>query len=147
MGFIVIGFRIILIPNELVNIVLPPILLACAIWQWVVIRRHNKNIPKSDIFYTYVSLVVFIASVCCSWTGYTLLAVQLLIWWIMQLTCILTITCISRYLELYAIRKRFNAKPVTQTWHYSFIGKVVMPALSVNSVMLSIYWAAKVFNL
>ena len=105
MGFIVIGFRIILIPNELVNIVLPPILLACAIWQWVVIRRHNKNIPKSDIFYTYVSLVVFIASVCCSWT------------------------------------------PVTQTWHYSFIGKVVMPALSVNSVMLSIYWAAKVFNL
>ena len=147
MGFIVIGFRIILIPNELVNIVLPPILLACAIWQWVVIRRHNKNIPKSDIFYTYVSLVVFIASVCCSWMGYTLLAVQLLIWWIMQLTCILTITCISRYLELYAIRKRFNAKPVTQTWHYSFIGKVVMPALSVNSVMLSIYWAAKVFNL
>ena len=50
-------------------------------------------------------------------------------------------------MELYAIRKRFNAKPVTQTWHYSFIGKVVMPALSVNSVMLSIYWAAKVFNL
>ena len=58
MGFIVIGFRIILIPNELVNIVLPPILLACAIWQWVVIRRHNKNIPKSDIFYTYVLLLM-----------------------------------------------------------------------------------------
>ena len=147
MGFIVIGCRIILIPNELVNIVLPPVLLACAIWQWVVIRRHNQNIPKSDIFYTYVSLVVFIASVGCSWSGYTLLAVQLLIWWIMQLTCILTITCGTRYLELYAIKKRFEAKPVTQTWHYSFVEKVVMPALSVNSVMLSIYWAAKVFNL
>jgi small-conductance mechanosensitive channel len=147
MGFIVIGCRIILIPNELVNIVLPPVLLACTIWQWVVIRRHNQNIPKSDIFYTYVSLVVFIASVCCSWSGYTLLAVQLLIWWIMQLTCILTITCISRYLELYALKKRFDDKPVTKTWHYSFVGKVVMPALSVNSVMLSIYWAAKVFNL
>ena len=147
MGFIVIGCRIILIPNELVNIVLPPVLLSCAIWQWVVIRRHNQNIPKSDIFYTYVSLVVFIASVGCSWSGYTLLAVQLLIWWIMQLTCILTITCGTRYLELYAIKKRLEAKPVTQTWHYSFVEKVVMPALSVNSVMLSIYWAAKVFNL
>ena len=147
MGFIVIGCRIILIPNELVNIVLPPVLLTCAIWQWVVIRRHNQNIPKSDIFYTYVSLVVFIASVGCSWSGYTLLAVQLLIWWIMQLTCILTITCGTRYLELYAIKKRLEAKPVTQTWHYSFVEKVVMPALSVNSVMLSIYWAAKVFNL
>ena len=146
-GFIVIGFRIILIPNELVNLVLPPILLACAIWQWIVIRRHNQNIPKSDIFYTYVSLVVFIASVCCSWAGYTLLAVQLLIWWIMQLTCILTITCVSRYLELFAARKRLDEKPITQTWYYHLIEKVVMPALSVNSIMLSIYWAAKVFNL
>ena len=146
-GFIVIGCRIILIPNELVNISLPPILLACAVWQWLVIRKHNQNIPKSDIFYTYISLVVFIASVCCSWAGYTLLAVQLLIWWIMQLTCILTITCVSQYIEIFAKRKGYDKKPITQTWAYLFVEKVVMPALSVNSIMLSIYWAAKVFNL
>ena len=114
MGFVVIGCRIILIPNELVNLILPPVLLFCAIWQWIVIRRHNQNIPRSDIFYTYISLVVFIASVCCSWVGYTLLAVQLLIWWIMQLTCILTITCISRYLEIYAKKKRLAQKSITQ---------------------------------
>ena len=82
-GFIVIGCRIILIPNELVNLVLPPVLLLCALWQWHVIRRHNQNIPRWDIFYTYISLTVFIASVVCSFIGYTLLAVQLLIWWIM----------------------------------------------------------------
>ena len=146
-GFIVIGCRIILIPNELVNFILPPVLLLCAIWQWIVIRRHNSNIPRSDIFYTYVSLVVFVAAVCCSWSGYTLLAVQLLIWWIMQLTCILTITCVSQYLRLYAERKGYDQKPITQTWAYSFVEKVVMPVLSVNSIMLSIYWAAKVFNL
>ena len=146
-GFIVIGCRIILIPNELVNLILPPILLLCAIWQWVVIRRHNQNIPKSDIFYTYVSLIVFIASVISSWAGYTLMAVQLLIWWIMQLTCILTITCISQYLKLYAKRKHFDRKPVTQTWAHTLVEKVLMPALSINSIMLSIYWAAKVFNL
>ena len=146
-GFIVIGCRIILIPNELVNLILPPILLLCAIWQWVVIKRHNQNIPKSDIFYTYVSLTVFIASVISSWAGYTLLAVQLLIWWIMQLTCILTITCISQYLKLYAQRKHYDQKPITQTWVHLFVEKVLMPALSINSIMLSIYWAAKVFNL
>ena len=146
-GFIVIGFRIILIPNEVVNIFLPPLLLACALWQWWVIRRHNRNVPRSDMFYTYVSQTVFIASVGCSIAGYTLLAVQLLIWWIMQLTCILTITCISLYLELYAKKRHFAEKPVTQTWAYNLVEKVVMPVLSVCSVMLSIYWAAKVFNL
>ena len=147
LGFIVIGFRIILIPSEVVNLLLPLVLLVVAVWQWWVIRKHNRNIPRSDIFYTYVSLVVFIASVGCSWGGYTLLAVQLLIWWIMQLTCILTITCVSRYLELYAKKKRLNEKPITQTWAYNFVEKVVMPVLSVCSIMLSIYWAAKVFNL
>ena len=146
-GFIVIGCRIILIPNELVNLVLPPILLLCALWQWSVIRRHNQNIPRSDIFYTYVSLIVFVASVVCSFIGYTLFAVQLIIWWIMQLTCILTITCISRYLEIYAKRKRLTQKPISQTWWYYLIEKVAMPVLGVLSIMLSIYWAAKVFNL
>ena len=146
-GFVVIGCRIILIPNELVNLILPPILLACAIWQWIVIRRHNQNIPRSDIFYTYVSLIVFVVSVICSMIGYTLFAVQLIIWWIMQLTCILTINCLSRYLEIYAKRKRLIQKPISQTWAYYLVEKTVIPILGVLSVMLSIYWAAKVFNL
>ena len=146
-GFVVIGCRIILIPNELVNLILPPILLACTIWQWIVIRRHNQNIPRSDIFYTYISLIVFVGSVVCSFIGYTLFAVQLIIWWIMQLTCILTINCLSRYLEIYAKRKRLMQKPITKTWAYYLVEKTVIPILGVHSVMLSIYWAAKVFNL
>ena len=147
MGFIVFAFRIILIPNELVNMMFPPILLICALWQWSVIRRHNQNVPRSDMFYTYISLVVFIASVVCSWAGYTLLAVQVLIWWIMQLTCVLTITCISQYLKMYGGRHGLASKPVTQTWAYDMMYQVVLPSMGVLSVMLSIYWAADVFNL
>ena len=146
-GFLVIAFRIILIPNELVNILFPPILLVCALWQWSVIRRHNRNIPRSDIFYTYISLMVFIVSVVCSWMGYTLLAVQVLIWWIMQLTCILTITCVSQYIKRYGERRNFAEAPVTRTWAYDLFYQVILPSLSVGSVMLSIWWAADVFNL
>ena len=146
-GFVVITFRIILIPSELVSLIFPPILLTCMVWQWWVVKKHNQNIPRSDMFYTYVSLTVFIASVCCSWAGYTLLSVQLLIWWIMQLTCILTITCISDYLKMYEEKHEFSKKPITQTWLYTFIHQVVMPVLIVWSLMLSIYWATDVFNL
>ena len=146
-GFLVIGFRIILIPKELVNLIFPPILLLASFWQWNVIGRHNKNVPRQDMFYTYISLVVFLGSTVCSWMGYTLLAVQILIWWIMQLTCILTITCLSRWMSNYGERNDIAHKPVTQTWHYLFIYNVVMPVMSVLSLMLSIYWAADVFNL
>lgn len=145
--FLVIAFRIILIPNELVNVLFPPILLFCALWQWSVIRRHNQNIPRSDIFYTYISLVVFITSVVSSWTGYTLIAVQILIWWTMQLTCILTITCVSQYIKLYGEKHRFSEKPVTKTWIYDLSHQVLLPILGVCSVMISIWWAADVFNL
>ena len=146
-GFVVITFRIILIPSELVSLVFPPILIVCLLWQWFSIRRYNRNIPRSDMFYTYVSMMVFIASAGCSWAGYTLLAVQLLIWWIMQLTCILTITCISDYLKMYEEKHEFSKKPVTKTWLYTLTHQVVLPVLIVFSVMISIYWAADVFNL
>lgn len=147
MGFLVISFRIILIPNELVNLVFPPVLLLCALWQWSVIRRHNKNIPSSDITYTYISLTVFVTSVILSWLGYTLASVQLLIWWIMQLTCILTITCISRWITKYGEKKNLASKPISKTWTYKLLNGVLLPVMGVISVMISIYWAADVFNL
>jgi len=146
-GFLVIAFRIILIPNELVNMIFPPVLLFTTLWQWNVIGRHNKNIPKQDMFYTYISLLVLLISLASSWTGYTLLSVQILIWWVMQLTCILTITCLSRWLANYGQRKEMDKKPITKSWHFLFIHKVILPVLGVFSVMISIYWAADVFNL
>ena len=146
-GFIVIAFRIILIPRELVNLIFPPLLLVCTLWQWRMMKIHHQNIPQSDMFYTYILQAIFILSLVCSWMGYTLMAVQILIWWTMQLTCILTITCVSQYLKLYGIRHGLNEKPITQTWAYMLIYKVVLPVMGVLSVMLSIYWAADVFNL
>ena len=65
----------------------------------------------------------------------------------MQLTCILTITCVSQYIKLYGERHRFYERPVTQTWAYHLAYQVILPVLGVGSVMISIYWAADVFNL
>ncbi len=146
-GFLVIAFRIILIPKELVNLVFPPILLGVTIWQWVVIRKHNRNVPRQDMFYTYVLLAVLLGALVCSWVGYTLLSVQILIWWVMQLTCILTITCLLQWMRIYSERKQLEQLPITQTWHYMFVYHVVLPIMAVLSIMLSIYWAADVFNL
>ena len=146
-GLLVIVFRIVLVPSELVSLLFPPILLLCTLWQWVSVHRHNHRIPRSDVFYSYISLCVFIASVVCSWTGYTLFAVQLLIWWIMQLTCILTITCIAQWVKQYSERHGYDRKPITQSWPYRLFLSVVLPVTAVGSVMLSIWWAADVFNL
>ena len=146
-GFIVISFRIILIPNELVNLIFPPILLVSTIWQWIMIRRHHNNVPRADMFYSFCSRIVSMFSVVSSWSGYTLMSVQVLIWWIMQLTCILTITSVSRWIKLIGERKHVEERPITSTWFYHLSKETLLPIMGVASVMISIYWAADVFNL
>lgn len=146
-GFIVISFRIILIPNNLVNLIFPPILLICAIWQWKSRRRYGKIIPQSDRTYATISSIIITTSLVCSWLGYTLMSVQLLIWWIMQLTCILTISCLSTWMHKYYIKNDIKSKPINQTWHYYLVYSVILPLLGLFSVIISVYWAASVFNL
>ena len=146
-GFIVITFRIILIPNDLVNLIFPPILLLCALWQWNVIKRQNKNVPRLDMIYTWTSLGVFVASCISAWVGFTLLSVQIIIWWMMQLTCILSITCIKDWLSVYAERKNLKHKPITDKWAFRFINKVLLPIAGVLSFIVAIYWSADVFNM
>jgi len=234
-GFLVISFRIILIPNDLVELIFPPILVACALWQWHISRhlrqpeltilsdvkeaqfnyseataRLNElinrtktdldddtdltaelsaaeqekaqteaeylrlkqhydeyRLPKSDYNYATMSLLVFIGSLACSAVGYTLLSVQILIWWVMQLTCILTITCVTGWMEGYAIRAREKMRKqidaynkehhddvelseeriLLDHWPFRVIRRVLLPIVAVFSFALSLYWAADVFNL
>ena len=171
MSFIVITFRIIFIPNNLVMLIFPPILLAFTVWQWRVVKRHNANIPRSDIFYTWISLAIMVFSTASALYGYVLLAVQMLIWWMFQLSCIQTITCVydmlaqyeKRYLahkihseadaekakkgSMLSIITMSHNKHINVTWFYDFVYMALVPMISVFSLLLSIWWAADVFDL
>ncbi len=146
-GFFVISFRIVLIPNDIVDIILPPILLLCSLWQWSVIRRHRQRVPKYDVYLAYTSLGIFVASVVSAWVGYTLLSVQLLIWWIMQMTCLLTLACVRDWLQEYRKRKGLSQLDITGKWKFLLVYHAVLPILGVYSFLLSVYWAADIFNL
>ena len=186
MSFVVITFRIIFIPNNLVALIFPPILLVFTVWQWVVMKRHNAKVPKYDRFYTWVSTILMIAATVMAWGGYTLMSVQILIWWMFQLSCVQTITCAYDLMTMYEGRFLSNkiaraktkalkhsgkttknvaataaAEPqrrssmrmpghdeyINVTWFYDFVAMALLPALAIFSVILSIWWAADVFDL
>lgn len=86
-------------------------------------------------------------STVCSFIGFTLLAVQALIWWTIQLTCILTISCIRYWLKTYEENKGLKEKSITRVWFFYLINDAIVPVLGILSVIISIYWAADVFNL
>lgn len=147
MGAIIIIIRIILVPSSVVSLIFPPILIIFALWQWQNLRKLESNLKREDKTYSWITLLIFAFAVVSSWIGYTLLAVQAIIWWIMQLTCILTITFIYKLLVSYGKRHFGPNAPITRTWFYGFIKTVILPVLGVVSVLISIYWAASVFEL
>lgn len=168
MSLIVICFRIILIPNTLVNIIFPPLLLVFTIWQSHTITRCRKNIPSSDRVYCCISLTAMLTSCIFSWIGFTLMAVQILVWWMFQLAFIASITCLYDLMEMYEdrvlerrIKRSYgeamsdneiafhmkNGDFVDKTWVYDLLNRALLPVCAVFSVLLSMYMAAEIFDL
>ena len=146
-GLVVFIFRIIFTPNTVVNLSFPVILLICTLWQWSVNRRHNRRVPRSGRLYSWISLVVMVVSLVMAWSGYTLMSVQLLIWWIVQLTMIQTITVFYDLLHRYEAKHIDDNADIRSTWFYDAVYKMVIPIAATFSVAGSIYWAARVFDL
>ena len=146
-GFVVFFFRIVFLPSTVVNLVFPVLLLVFTLWQLVINRRHAAAVPRSDVMYSWISFIVMAVSTVMAWMGYTLMSVQVLIWWIMQLTLIQTITVIYDLLHSYEKKRIPDDADVRRTWFYDAVCKMVVPIAATLSVALSIYWAARVFDL
>ena len=176
MALLVIVFRMILIPNNLVNLIYPPVLLLFTLWQIWVVKRKITKLPISDMIYTMISMLVMIVSCVASWLGYVLLAVQIMMWWMIQLAAIQTITCFYDLAKMYESRrlprkiaeekgvvlktkedvqkyfkkiqpKMFKGEYIGQTWFYDFVFRALLPMLAVLSVPLSVYWASSIFEM
>lgn len=104
MAFIVIVFRIIFIPNTLVNLIFPPILILFTIWQFWITTHHQDDLSRGDNFYAWISLFVMCFSCVAAWIGYVLLSVQIFIWWIFQLAAVQTILCCYDLLSKYELK-------------------------------------------
>ena len=101
LAFTVIAFRIMFVPNVLVKLLFPPILLAFSLWQVYTIRHKQGSVPPADVVYSGISLAAMMISTVLSWCGYVLLAVEIMVWWMFLLAAIQTITCIYDLLSIY----------------------------------------------
>ena len=176
LSFVVILFRIVLIPNMVVNLIFPPILLGFCIWQWRVSKKHREQLPMLDIMYMHATSLVMVVACVASWVGFSLMAVQIMIWWTFQLAAIMTVTCIYDLMEMYEERFLFpKLRPdlkekkargedvsdemeelkkkiqhgdyISVTWIYDLFKLTLVPIFAVASVFFSIYWASRVFEM
>ena len=164
LSLIVISLRIAFIPNSLLNILFPPLLLLFTLLQGWALFHYRKSIPGWDVFYGWVSLLILVATTVVAFMGYVLLGVQLLIWWIFQLTILQTITAVYDLLHIYYVRHIREAKQhfidehpnlpsktdedlITVTWPHSLAKQALLPIFIVLSIPFSFSLASGVFDL
>ena len=161
---IVISLRIAFIPNSLLNILFPPVLLVFTLLQGWALFHYRKALPNWDIIYGWVSLLILVATTVVAFLGYVLLGVQLLIWWIFQLTILQTITAVYDLLHIYYVRHIRETKQhyieehpnlpnktdedlIAVTWPHSLAKRALLPIFIVLSVPFSLSLASGVFDL
>ena len=165
LSLIVITFRIIFIPNKLVNLIFPPIVLACTIWQLFICRKINRiKEARHDMTYSWITLGVMIIGTIVIWSGYVLLGIQIFIWWLFQLAAIETITALYVLLDRYDEKTLKNRKLeykkdhtiyepnrkdayIAVTWRYDLIRQVVLPVLAILTIPMCLFYAGDVFDL
>lgn len=175
-SIVIILFRIVLIPDSAANLLLPPIMLVATIWQVRALGKHRRGLPQTDMIFAYITTLMMAAVTVTTWAGYTLMAVEMMLWWIFQLSAIQTIVCVYDMMEMFenrflaprlnpAIRQAMReGKDVTgevehliermkqgymvsRTWLYDFVNRAAVPILGVLSVLLSVVWTANIFEM
>ena len=164
LGLLVIAFRIIFIPNSLITLVFPPVLLLFGLWQTSVFHKYSDNVPGTDRSIAIASIVVTVITFILSVLGYVLMGLQLYIWWIFQLTVLHLILAVKELVRKYrrkVVDKRVRAYRINHmaevgndkgsfflvTWIYDLLDMVMIPLLILVSIPGCLFFASRVFDL
>ena len=164
MAVVVIGCRVLFIPNSLMNFIFPPILILFFAWQLLVCLRFSKHVDKSDRIMGWISLAATSTAMVISIAGYIFAALLILVWWYFQLAAVHTMTTIwhltvnykekrmKRRLKEFRDRITYVSGKDKETllfgatWFYDLIREVMLPVLSLMSVALCLHLALDVFD-
>ena len=165
MAFIIVYFRIIFIPNSVINLLFPGLLLIFTVWQIVVNVRKSAHEDKGDRVLLWVGAVVMAVATLISWAGVVMGSLLLLIWWIFQLALLEALIAISELLKRYYFSRvsqrmseykhknplmplSYSVKGsfIAVTWLDDLLRMTVIPLLYIWSFPAAVFMACNVFN-
>ena len=165
LGFIVVFFRTIFIPNSALNVIFPILALLFTVWQFWFNFKFLEKVPRSDRVLLWMSAAVMAISTAISWYGLVMMAVIVLVWWFFQMSLMQTITAINNILgrnfeksvkqRQLTWRKRNPYIPISSgkgafievTWAHDLMEMCIVPVLTVLTLPLAVSLACNVFNL
>lgn len=164
MGLVVVSFRIVFIPNSMMNLILPPILVGFLIWQCLICSKNGAKAERADRILGLLNVAVLAISSLIALWGYVFISVIFVIWWLFQIAAIETVMALKVLLKHYhdlRIKKKlvqnkigyghsFNGikgEFIRVTWFYDLCGMALVPIFAILSVPGSIWLAMDIFDL
>ena len=160
----IIACRITFMPDKLMVLLFPPVLLLIVVWQLCCCVWVGAKATSIDSTLGWVSLAVYLVAFVTAFSGYTFVAMLILVWWYFLLAVWLTVVCVVDLLERYKERwldKRVDSmrSRITYvsgedresllfgaTWFYDFIRQVAVPAMVLLSLPLCIRLSLGMFD-
>ena len=164
MALAVIICRVSYMPNLMMNVFFPPVLLLIFLWQLVSCLVRGRRAEKSDRFICWASFVITGLAAGLAILGYIFVALMVLVWWYFQLAAIHTLVAIGHLIVRY--RENFMQERVRRaqesmmlvsgadkesllfsaTWFYDFVRHVLLPVMALASIPLCIKNSLNVFD-
>ena len=163
-AIVVIGMRIIFMPNVMMNLVFPPLLLIFTVWQLVACLKFGRDVPGIDRLFGWLTMAVLTVSLVVSVMGYIFFALIIMVWWFFQMATIHTLATLSYLLHSFrvksmprkveAYRRSLTFVPESDrdnllfgaTWLYDLVKDVFIPVLAVMSIPLCMKFSLGVFD-
>lgn len=164
MAVIVISLRIVFMPNAMMNILFPPLLLVFLIWQLLACLRAKAGTPGIDRLMGWMSLTATLAALVVAFIGYIYFGLLIMIWWFFEMAVILTLITIAHLLELF--KEKYLTRHIEEyrksltfvsaaerdnllfgaTWFYDLVKDVFIPVLALMSLPFCIKQSLGIFD-
>ena len=160
----IISCRITFMPDKLMVLLFPPVLLLIAIWQLCCCIWVSGKATSIDLTFGWGALAVYLVAFVFAFLGYTFVALLILVWWYFLLAVWLTVVCIldlmSRYKERWLDKRIDNMRNrITYvsgedresllfgaTWFYDLIRQVAIPTIVLLSLPLCVRLSLSIFD-
>lgn len=138
--------RLTLASNNIINLTIPPVLLISFIWQLTEMVRHGRWGERFASVMMWLTCIITGAMCLLAWFGFTFLALMLEIYWIVQLTCLQAVTCLTYVVKRDELKhaKEHGAREI---WLNPTVEKLILPVFTVATFAISFRWASQMFSM
>ena len=163
-ALVIISCRVTFMPDKMMMLLFPPILLLTVVWQLVCCIWIGRKATSVDSTLGWLSLAIYLVAFVFAFLGYTFVALLILVWWYFLLAAWLTVVCIldlmsrfkQRWLDKRVDSMRNRITYVSgddresllfgATWFYDLIRQLAIPTIVLISLPACVSLSLSIFD-